>query len=269
MPNSRKYYADENVTLYFGDMREIVPQLDSVDVVVTDPPYGETRLGWDYWPDGWPAVVALAARSMWCFGSTRMFLQNGAQFTGMAGWKFSQDVVWEKHNGSGFAADRFRRVHEHATHWYRGAWADIHHQVPIVDHDGPYRGTRRAARAGSAHLGTNNGHNQPWIDNGTRLMRSVIYAPSMKGRAIHPTEKPVEILRPLIEYACPLGGTVLDPFAGSGSTAVAAVAAGRRAVLVEADEQYCKAIANRLSQGAFDLAATVTRPNPSQGGGAL
>lgn len=256
MASPHRYYADENVTLYLGDMRTVVPQLADVDAVVTDPPYGETRLGWDVWPEGWPAVCALVSRSMWCFGSMRMFLENSHQFTGVAAWKLSQDIVWEKHNGSGFAADRFRRVHEHATHWYRGQWSDTHHDVPIVAHDGPHRGTRRAARAGTAHLGENNGHNQPWLDDGTRLMRSVMYAQSMKGRAIHPTEKPVGVLRPLIEYSCPPGGTVLDPFAGSGSTAVAAVAAGRKAVLIEADEAYCKAIAARLSQGVLDLSGT-------------
>jgi site-specific DNA-methyltransferase (adenine-specific) len=241
------YYADHAVSLYLGDMRELLPALDlTVDAVVADPPYGETRIHWDRWPEGWPSTIASTSRSMWCFGSLRTFGAHFAEFLA-AGWNYSQDVVWEKHNGSGFAADRFRRVHEHATHWYQGAWRDIYHQVPIVEHEGPYRGTRTAARAGSAHLGHSNGHNQPWQDNGTRLMRSVIWARSMKGRAIHPTEKPVAILMPLIEYACPIGGLVLDPFAGSCSTGVAARLTGRRAVLIEADEQMCeKAVQERL-----------------------
>lgn len=239
------YYSDDSVTLYLGDMRDLLPSLQlDVDSMVADPPYGETRLAWDRWPDGWLKTASTVASTMWCFGSMRMFIDHAADF---ADWRMSQDVVWEKHNGSGFAADRFRRVHEHAVHWYRGRWDDIHHQVPIVVHEGPPRGTRKAARAGAEHLGANNGHNRPWIDTGMRLMRSVIYARSMKGRAISPTEKPVDVLVPLIEYACPPGGLVLDPFAGSCSTGVAARLCGRRAVLIEANEAACeRAVRERL-----------------------
>jgi len=267
----KPYYADDSVTLYHGDMREIIPQLRlQADLIIADPPYGETSLEWDRWPDGWLKMASTVASTMWCWGSMRMFIDRAAEF---ANWKISQDivgynnegeplfadvnVVWEKHNGSGFAADRFRRVHEHVVHWYTGPWSDIRHEVPIVAHDGPYRGTRRAARAGSEHLGANNGHNLPWIDRGTRLMRSVIYARSMKGRAIHPTEKPVDVLVPLIEYACPAGGVLLDPFAGSCSSGVAARLTGRRAVLIEADEQMCeRAVRERLLQDVLPFPTT-------------
>lgn len=124
------YYQDEMVTLYHGDHREILPQLGrTFDLIVADPPYGETSLGWDRWPDGWPTVMTAYAKSMWVFGSMRMFLNRGSEF---APWKFSQDVVWEKHNGSNLSADRFNRVHETATHWYLGDWRDVHHQTPTT-----------------------------------------------------------------------------------------------------------------------------------------
>jgi site-specific DNA-methyltransferase (adenine-specific) len=86
-------------------------------------------------------------------------------------------------------------------------------------------------------------------DGGPRLMRSVIQVRSTHGRAIHPTEKPIGILAPLILYSCPEGGTVLDPFAGSGSALDAARQAGRKAIGIEIDEGYCAAIVGRLSQG--------------------
>jgi site-specific DNA-methyltransferase (adenine-specific) len=93
------------------------------------------------------------------------------------------------------------------------------------------------------------------VDGGPLLMRSVIGARSMHGRAIHPTEKPVGILAPLIEYACPPGGLVLDPFAGSCSTGIAARLTGRHAVLIEADEAMCKrAVRERLQQDVLPLA---------------
>lgn len=245
------YYADEQVQLYLGDCRELLPELGlQADLIVTDPPYGETSLTWDRWPDGWPALAATAASSMWCFGSMRMFLQRNAEF-GAAGWQLSQDVVWEKANGSGFAADRFRRVHEHATHWYLGAWSGQHHDVPRTAYSGKDKHARRTDQPG--HTGTVNGY--VYEDDGTRLMRSVVRLPSMHGRALHPTEKPTGLLDPLIRYACPLGGLVLDLFAGSGSTLDAARQCGRRAVGIEANEQYVEAAARRLQQATLPTTA--------------
>lgn len=246
----KPYFETDDVQLYLGDMRDIVPFLGvTVDLVLADPPYQSTALAWDRWPDGWPAIAAQAADSLWCFGSMRMFLARASEF---ADWTMSQDIVWEKHNGSGFATDRFKRVHEHSVHWYRGPWAGVHHDVPRVARTGPAKAVRN--RTAVPHTGKISGGS--YVDDGQRLQRSVIQASSVHGRAIHPTEKPTAILAPLIEYGCPPGGVVLDPFAGSGSTAVAARLLGRRAVLVEADERYCEAIVARLAQG--DLFAAVT-----------
>jgi site-specific DNA-methyltransferase (adenine-specific) len=219
--------------------------------VIADPPYGETSLAWDRWPDGWPAALTEASRSMWCFGSMRMFLARRDEF---AAWKLSQDVVWEKHTGSGVAADRFRRVHEHAAHWYRSDWSAIYAATPRVASLGRNRGRAVLKRPQPAHIGAI--RPAGWEDDGTRIQGSVIAAPSMHGKALHPTEKPTGILDPLIRYACPPGGLVLDPFAGSGSTAVAARMSGRRAVLVEANEQYCEVIARRLAQDVLPLGAS-------------
>jgi len=65
------YYEDAAVTLYHGDAMELLPLMPTVDAIVTDPPYGETSLDWDTWPDGWPDVAALVAPQIWCFGSMR------------------------------------------------------------------------------------------------------------------------------------------------------------------------------------------------------
>jgi len=238
------YWSDDDagIHLYLGDMREVLPALDlQADLVCVDPPYAETSLAWDRWPDGWPALAAAVASSMWCFGSMRMFLDRRADF---ADWKLSQDVVWEKRNGSSFAADRFKRVHETATHWYRGDWRDQHHEAQTTP-DATARTVRR--KHGPTHTGVIGQGAYLSEDGGPRLMRSVMQVRSMHGRAIHPTEKPLGILDPLIRYACPEGGLVVDPFAGSGSTLDAARQAGRRAVGIERHEPYIEAAAKRLS----------------------
>src|SRR5580700_1197521 len=125
---SAPYWTDGTVTLYLGDCRELLPELGRADCIVADPPYGETSLAWDRWPEGWLDTAAAATRSLWCFGSLRMYLKHSAEF---ADWKLSQDLIWEKHNGSGAATDRFKRVHEQPTHWYRGPWSGIRHTVPV------------------------------------------------------------------------------------------------------------------------------------------
>jgi site-specific DNA-methyltransferase (adenine-specific) len=246
------YYDEDGVTLWLGDCREVLPALNlTVDCIVTDPPYGETSLAWDRWPEGWPAIAADVTRSMWCFGSMRMFLDQRDQF---AGWRMSQDVVWEKQQGVGWMTDRFMRVHEHAVHWYRGIWGDLHAEVPRAAYAGPDKSWRQATKDGGSraeHLGTI-GSRGGYADNGTRLMQTVLRIRNLRqGGALHPTEKPVGILDPLITYACPPGGTVLDCFAGSGSTLQAVRDSGRRAIGIEASERYCEVIARRLAQGSL------------------
>lgn len=252
---SAPYWSDGQVTLYCGDFRDLLPQVLAThgepDLVLVDPPYGETSLAWDRWPDGWPQLMP--GRSMWCFGSMRMFLDRRDEF---AGWKLSQDVVWEKHTGSGAAVDRFIRIHEHATHWYRGTWADVHHQTPKVVRTGPRVATAvRNASGGPVQQGAY--RPSTWVDDGTRWQTSVIRARTMHRQgAINGTQKPEGVIAPLIEYGCPPGGLVLDVFAGGCSTLVAARNSGRRAVGIELREEQCaKAVEWRLSQTCLPLDA--------------
>lgn len=247
------YYTTDDVTLYHGDCREVLPALGQrFDACVADPPYGETSLAWDRWPTGWLTAVADWTGSLWCWGGLRLFVRRTNEFA-EAGWKLSQDIVWEKRNGSNFSADRFRRVHETVTHWYLGSWRHTYHVTPIVEYHGPDQrppGQIRK-RTGIGHTGAVENLGQPRTN--TRLIRSVLKAPSVHGRSTQTTQKPVEVLLPLIEYAVPASGTVLDPTAGSGSTGVAARLLGRRAVLIEADERHCEIAAQRLDQGVLDF----------------
>lgn len=200
------YYSDDLVTLYHGDCRDLLPRLGPVDAVVTDPPYSETSLAWDRWPDAWPSLAAAVTSSMWCFGSMRMFLDRRDEFTD---WRLSQDLIWRKPLGTSFHADRFIRVHEHVLHFYRGPWGDVHREVPTVKHLGPDRGTRTRGVDRGAHLGAIG--DRGYTDNGTRLLQSVIDAPNLRQRSLHPTEKPLAVLDPLIQYTTPRGGGPARP----------------------------------------------------------
>ena len=246
----KPYYEDESVKLFVGDWRELIPSDFRADLILTDPPYGETSLDWDRWPDGWPALAARHADAMWCFGSMRMFLDRRDEF---ADWKLSQDVVWEKHNGSGFAADRFKRVHELALHWYRGEWADVHHAAPREPGGDGKKSVRR--NPPPKHTGKIGAYS--YVDDGLRLMRSVFHHRSMQGLSpINETQKPTPLLEPLLTYGCPHGGTVLDLFAGSASTLVAAKLTGRKAVGYEIREEQAEKAALRLSQDVLDFGAS-------------
>jgi site-specific DNA-methyltransferase (adenine-specific) len=241
------YYSDDFVTLYHARYEDVVGTLGEVDAVVTDPPYGDTSLAWDRSPAfGWLARVKPLLKpsgSVWTFASLRYLLALQPE---LAAWNLAQEVVWEKHNGSSFHADRFKRVHEYAVQLYPSdaKWAAIH-KVPVMVAEATKRTVRRKKRP--PHTGHIEASSYASEDGGPKLMRSVIYARSCHGYAIHPTQKPNEIVRPLIEYSCPVGGVVLDIFAGSGTILEEARALGRRAIGIEVHEHHCEKAAVRLA----------------------
>jgi len=245
----KPYYQDNLITLYCGDMREIVPALGlTADAIITDPPYGETSLEWDKWPEGWPALMATVAPQMWCFGSMRMFLDKRDD---LAGWKLAQDVVWEKHNGSNSANDRFRRMHELALHFYQGEWGSLFKKTQYTL-DAVQKSVRRSKNR-TAHWGDIGQSTYLSEDGGPRLQGSVIYCRSCHGYATNETQKPEGIVRPLMEYSIPVGGTLVDCFAGSGTMLAVARELGIKAIGIEKRESQCRDIVDRLAQSVLPL----------------
>ena len=84
-------------------------------------------------------------------------------------------------------------------------------------------------------------------------MGSVIYARSCHGYAVNETQKPEDIVAPLVLYSVPEGGLVVDCFAGSGTTLAVARKTGRRAIGIEKRESQCRAIVDRLAQHELAL----------------
>lgn len=220
--------------LLVGDCREVMLGEGPFDLIVADPPYGDTSLTWDRHVEGWLQVAADRLKptgSIWMFGSMRSFLSFAMA---QAGLRYAQDVVWEKQNGSGFHADRFKRVHEHVVQFYRAdtPWADVWNEVQTTA-DATARTVRRKRRP--PHMGHIEAGGYESIDGGPRIMRSVLLIPNCHGHAIHETEKPVDLLQVLVRTSCPPDGLVGDFFAGSGALAEACQASGRRYVGCDTD----------------------------------
>jgi site-specific DNA-methyltransferase (adenine-specific) len=252
----KPYFQGPGVTLFCGDVRDVLPAFPSLglsfDLALVDPPYNETSLKWDVWPKAWPRAVLDASKphgSLWAWGSLRTFLAYRDEFKG---WRQSQEIVWEKHNGSGLAADRFRRVHELAVLFYPdGAkWRDVYHSPQREPSNTKPPNVRRS---GPTHFGGSRPDYVVTARPGERLVRSVMYARSSHKRARHETQKPAPILRRLIDYSCPPAGAVLDCFMGSAEALRVAYESGREVIGIDTRESQCEAAAvmfERLSKAA-------------------
>lgn len=209
------YYSDEHVTLYHGDcLTEHREWLDA-DVLVTDPPYGIA------YKSG--ARREVLAKSI--AGDKDTAVRDAAldMFEGPAlvfgTWRISRPthtralLIWDTKGALGMGDLSI-------------PWKPSHQEVYVLGHG----------------------------FTGRRSTDVLTYAPvqSMsRGGRMHPHQKPIPLMRDLIAKCPP--GTIADPFAGSGSTLVAAKLLGRKAIGVEVDEAYCELIASRLDQGVLNL----------------
>lgn len=236
------------IRLLTADCRSAMPHEGPFDLIIADPPYGDTSLPWDRIVPGWEAVARGCLKptgSLWLFGSLRYFLRTGLP----KGWQLAQDIVWEKHNGSSMAADRFKRVHEHAIQLYpkRAPWSQIYNDVQTTP-DATAKVVRRKTRP--SHWGGIGESVYVSEDGGPRIQRSVIPMPSPRS-GLHRTEKPVGLLEILIRTSCPPGGVVGDFFAGSGAVGEACLTTGRCYVGCEADPVMAEKARDRLGQSLF------------------
>jgi len=212
------YYSDEWVTLCHGDCREVTEWL-SADVLVTDPPYG---IGYQ---SGRPRDTLAASIA----GDEDTAERDAA----LEAWGDRPALVfgtWRIPRPTGTRA--------------RLVW-DTKGALGMGDLSIPWKPSDQEIYVlGSGFAGP-------------RTSNVLCYAPvqsmSRNGRE-HPHQKPVPLLLDLL-VKCP-PGTVADPFAGSGSTLVAAKRLGRKAIGIEREERYCEIAAKRLAQGVLDFGAS-------------
>ncbi|MDP9651938.1 DNA-methyltransferase [Paraburkholderia caledonica] len=232
-----------------GDCRKIMATWPAgiADACITDPPYGDTSLEWDRRSEFWLYEVARVLKptsTIWVFGSMRFIVTLFDEMSAY-GFKYAQDIVWQKQNGTGFQNDRFGRVHEHAVQFYRGTWGDVY-KDPQFTNDATAKMVRRKTRP--THTGHIDAGHYVSEDGGPRLQTSVIEVANEHGNALHPTQKPLGIIAPLIRYSVPPGGIVIDPFLGSGSVGIAAELLGRQFAGCELNPEYQGLLAERQRQ---------------------
>ena len=221
------YYEDDYVTLYHGDCLELTDWLEA-DVLVTDPPYG---IAWSVPEGAFNKELGKRKRgvghagirndegteardnALKLWGEDKPAIVFG-QLNSAPPEKSKQTLVWQKPDNSGiFGAIGGWRRNAEAI-YLLGEWPQIPADKSAV------------------------------IKSGTKALATYV-------KYGHPHGKPNDVMEMLINSTP--SGVIADPFAGGGSTLVAARNLGRRAIGVELEEKYCEIIANRLSQSAFNF----------------
>lgn len=218
------YYQDELITLYHGDCREHTQWLDA-DVLVTDPPYGVK----------WTAGVTSYRRT------TPRVNAKTAPIAGDGDTSVRDEVLdsWGDKPSIVFGSWRSPRPArvDHRLIWHKKGQAPGPTNSAFMSQDEEIYVAGSGFRKSSPPL------------------RSVIATTEARSIEVvkigHPTPKPVGLMETLIDRCPP--GVLADPFAGSGSTLVAARNLGRKCIGIEYEEKYCEVIAKRLDQYALDF----------------
>jgi site-specific DNA-methyltransferase (adenine-specific) len=202
------YYKDKQVTIYHGDCREIVPTLGHFDLMLTDPPYGMEFVS-NHRSIKYAPIVNDDAFPVETIVSFIKQVDRAAYV--FCRW----DNISQMPKPKSVLA------------WVKNNWSmgDLKHE-----HGRQWEACCFYPQA-----------NHEFI----KRIPDVITC-ERTGNNLHPTEKPEGVLLTILKAN--VGETILDPFAGSGTTGRAAKDIGRKAVLIELDERYCEIAARRMTQ---------------------
>ncbi len=216
----KPYFQDDSVLIYHADCRDILPLIPdkSVDLVLTDPPYGFNR----FETDG-KDFIGLVTQVF-----TNLPLKQG-------GWAFV-------FSGTGELKNLFNAI---PLDFQRLLWV-----YKPADCTFPYRGwllTSEAIALFSRGKPSALFERKPY-----RHDCYLHYHVGQEGVEGHPTVKPHAIIEDLV-FRCIPDGLILDPFLGSGTTAYCAKKLGRKCIGIEIEEKYCEIAAKRCSQIVMSL----------------
>lgn len=225
----------------------------SIDLIIADPPYG---LGKDYGNDSdkLDTEAYLQWMQQWIDVALPKLKANGSLYIFLT-WRYSPEVfvmlkqrmtmvneiIWDRRVPSmGGSTRKFSSVHDTVGFFVKAR--DYYFDLDAVRI--PYDEQTKKARSRSIFVGAKwleLGYNPKDVWSVSRLHRE------HRERADHPTQKPLEIIERMVKASCPVNGIVLDPFMGSGTTAVAAKRCGRNFTGFELNPDYCKLIEQRLA----------------------
>lgn len=256
-------------SLFGGDALPWLAALPSasVDLVFADPPY---NLGRERWDDLGSSAEYLAWSRAWTGEAARILKPTGSLYVcgfsevladvhGVARPLFAgcRWLVWYYRNKANLGRD-WGRSHESILHLRRRDFAlDVDAaRVPYNEH------TLRYPAHPQAETSRYGGGGRPYVWQPNPLgakPRDVIEVPTltngMREKTLHPTQKPLELVRRLVAAASRPGDLVVDPFGGSGTTFVACEALGRRWLGCELDAGYQQLIVERLAHPVTAVAA--------------
>jgi DNA modification methylase len=222
----KPYYEHAGITIYHGDCRDILPALKA-DLLCTDPPYG----------------LGAARRNVMGFGDNRG--RNG-----MGGKNPSKrdygDSEWDD-----LPADQQLIVMARATSKSQIIFGGNYFDLPPSKCWLVWDKLRGDTDFADCELAWTN------LDKAVRRIayrwNGFLVDPTSTDDRVHPTQKPLAVMKWVICHAPDTCETILDPFMGSGTTLVAAKNLARKAIGIEIEEKYCEIAAKRLRQEVFDF----------------
>jgi site-specific DNA-methyltransferase (adenine-specific) len=267
-PGPARAHADTAGELWHADVLELLARLPdrSVDLVVTDPPYAIAKEEWDEfesleayvaWCDGWLAEIArvLAPHgSAYVCGFSEILaelkVRSAPRFAGCR-W-----LVWYYRNKANLGRD-WGRSHESILH-LRGEDARVDVDAVRVPYNGHTTKYPARVQAVSSQYGGARGRRDRWVPNPLGAKpRDVLEIPvicnGMSEKTAHATQKPEALIERLVLASSAPGQLVVDPFVGSGTTAVVAARLGRRWLAGDADARFVGLARERLQQAHFSV----------------
>ena len=224
------------IYLRLGDCLEVMKTIkdNSVDAIITDPPYGTTACKWDSVIDFdlmWEQLnrIIKPNGAIVLFGSEPF--SSALRMSNIKNFKY--DWVWDKVKGGNFAILKYQ---PYKTHELISVFSNkTHNYYPIKTPQKERKG-KVYSSSNSAPLKYNDGKERTYKDKHPKSILTISNA-NQKGKQ-HPTQKPVELMEYLVKTYTQENETVLDFTMGSGSTIVACKNTNRNGIGIEKDPQY-------------------------------